>query len=145
MGGGASAQLLNRNQVILNKAARWCTGMGKRSRVTELMTATGWLNVAEQIKLSTLIFTWKVVHLSIPRRMNDRLNISEDMKINIEDPRLKFSRKCYRWRSERSFEEWIIVSLAMTKPLFPLIFSCLTLRNSLKDFSLLSRPTRNHC
>ena len=44
-----------------------------------------------------------------------------------------------------SFEEWIIVSLAMTKPLFPLIFSCLTLRNSLKDFSLLSWPTRNHC
>ena len=28
-----------------------------------------------------------------------------------------------------SFEEWIIVSLAMTKSLFPLIFSCLTLRN----------------
>ena len=97
--GGASNQLLNRTQVVLNKAARWCTGLGRRTKVAQLMAAAGWMNVKEQITLSTAIYTWKVIHYKKPLRMLDRFNLTDEWKLDILEPRLQFSRNCYRWRA----------------------------------------------
>ena len=80
-------------------AARWCSGLGKRTKVSELMKAMGWLNIREQITLSTAVYTWKVIHCRKPLRMFERFNLTDDWKLDINEPRLQFSRTCYRWRA----------------------------------------------
>ena len=97
--GGASDSLLSKAQIVLNVAARWTTGLNKRTKVSDLMTATGWLNIKEQVRLATAINTWKVINYSKPQRLRDRYEITEQKLIEIQGPRLKFSNTCYRWRA----------------------------------------------
>ena len=101
--GGATESLLNKTQIVLNTAARWVTGLNKRTRVKDLMLATGWMNIREQVKVSTAVQTWKVVHQYKPLRMRDRWRITPDLQIEISRPRLEFTENCYRWRGPR---EW---------------------------------------
>ena len=56
------------------------------------MKAAGWLHIREQILLSTLVYTWKVIHTMRPLRMHDRFRLTDDLKINIQDPRLQLSQ-----------------------------------------------------
>ena len=94
--GGATESHLKKAQVIINTAARWVTGLSKRTRITELIKQTGWLTIKEQVKLSTAIFTWKVVNLGIPRRLEDRMTLTNEYRITTQEPRLQFSIDCYR-------------------------------------------------
>ena len=48
--GGASQILIDRAQVILNKAARWATGLDRRTKISQLMETAGWFSIKEQIK-----------------------------------------------------------------------------------------------
>ena len=97
--GGASKNLVRKAQVILNNAARWCSGLGKRTRVMDLMKAVGWFSIREQIEMATAQFTWKVLNLKIPRMMADRLTLDDEKKICIRRPRLLFSTNWFRWRA----------------------------------------------
>ena len=99
MGGGSNKIYLKKAQVILNSAARWCTGLGRRTRTNQLMAKTGWLSIKEQVKISTLVFTWKLVHFGKPRRLLERMTLTQDLEIQVEIPRLKFSEQCLRWRA----------------------------------------------
>ena len=83
----------------MNTAARWVTGKSRRTKIAELMRLTGWLTIKEQIKLTTAVFTWKVVHLRIPKRLYDRMTLNDEYKIETREPRLQFSTDCYRWRA----------------------------------------------
>ena len=96
--GGSSQHYLNRAQIVLNIIARWMTGMGKGTRIMELMTAADLLTVREQIKVSTAVQVWKIVHLSKPQRLRDRMPVVEDLKIELQRPRLLLTRDCFRWR-----------------------------------------------
>ena len=108
--GGATEQHLRQAQVIWNTTARWVTGRGRRTKMTELMTLTGWMTIKEQIRLATAIFTWKIVYLRIPRRLNNRMTLDENYLIQTREPRLQFSTNCYRWRAA---SQWNALSLEM--------------------------------
>ena len=97
--GGAPESLIKKAQVIQNAAARWSTGLGRRTRVTRLLDKTGWLSMEEQIRQTTAVFTWKLVHLGKPRRLLDRLQLNQDLSITINPPRLLFTKNCLRWRA----------------------------------------------
>ena len=99
-GGGAECYI-SRAQVLLNSAARWVTGMNKRSRIRDLMDATGWLTIREQICAATALQTWKLVHYGTPNRLQERMQVQEDLSIIVSSPRLVFSRDCYRWSDKR--------------------------------------------
>ena len=85
--------------MLVNAAARWATGLPRKTRIAELMKRAGLLSVEEQIRMTTLVQTWKTVHLRIPERIVDRIEINEELLIEVENPRLQFSRECLRWRS----------------------------------------------
>ena len=100
---GSSADIyIQRAQIILNTAARWITGLGHETRIRSLMTAVNWLTMKEQILMSTLIQTWKTVHLGIPPRLLERMSVTEDLLILIDGPRLQFSTHCYHWQAADS-------------------------------------------
>ena len=103
--GGATENLLRKAQVIVNSAARWTTGLGRRTRTTQLMKSTGWLTVKEQVRVSTSVLTWKLLHLGKPARLAEGMQITPDWKIEIELPRLQFSQTCLKWRAASQWND----------------------------------------
>ena len=75
--GGASRALVNKAQVLVNSAARWATGLGKKTRIATLMKEAGWLSVQEQVKMATLVQTWKLLYLKIPARLLERITVTQ--------------------------------------------------------------------
>ena len=103
--GGAADCHLNRAQILVNAAARWATGAGKRIRISELMERTGWLTLREQAFVATAVQTWKLVHYGTPARLLESMWIEDDLEISVERPRLLFSENSYRWRATRQWNE----------------------------------------
>ena len=77
--------------------------MNRRTSTRDLMRATGWYTVKEQIRIATTTLTWKLVHNKKPARLLERIKIQDDYSLQIDRPRLQFSLKAYRWRAG---EEW---------------------------------------
>ena len=103
--GGAAESHLTKAQIVLNAAARWATGLSKRTRISDLMDATGWLSVREQARAATAIQTWKLLHYGTPGKLLERMTINDDLTISVGIPRLHFSQDCYRWRATREWNE----------------------------------------
>ena len=97
-GQGAEVHI-KKAQILLNAAARWVTRRGKRTKILSLMEEINWLTIKEQIYISTLVQTWKLVHMGRPPRMLEKIKIGEDLKLETRNPRLQFSSECYRWKS----------------------------------------------
>ena len=83
--GSAAEVHLNRAQVLLNTAARWITGLGRKTKVRMLMEELDWLTIREQVMVSTAIQTWKLVHLGVPAWLLDRMRILHDKKIETSE------------------------------------------------------------
>ena len=103
--GGASNALLKKAQVLVNAAARWATGHTKRTKISTLMRSVGWFTVKEQIVITTAVQTWKLLHLRIPARPLERIEVSNDWKMIVQEPRLISSQEHLRWRSSRIWND----------------------------------------
>ena len=103
-GGGAPAHI-RRAQVLMNATARWATGMPRKTKIPDLMDKTGWLTIVEQIKLSTLVQAWKLVHHRLPHRILNRMNITQDLKIEVDNPRLQITAAGIRIRAAREWNQ----------------------------------------
>ena len=101
--GAAPDSQINKVQIVMNAAARWATGLPKRTRILTLLERTGWFSVRELIRIATAIQVWKLIHYGKPQRLLERMNINEDLEIEVDPPRLPFSGSCFRWRGTR---EW---------------------------------------
>ena len=98
--GGATANLINKAQIVQNAAARWVTGHHRRTRVSTLLEATGWLSIPEMSKMSTATQLWKVIYLNTPKRMSEQLSWNNETKlIATREPRLLFSRQNFNFRA----------------------------------------------
>ena len=53
--GSVSESLLNKAQILLNTAARWITGLGRKTKIRTLMEAAGWTTIREQVRLSIAV------------------------------------------------------------------------------------------
>ena len=101
--GSAPPSQLNRAQVVMNAAARWATGLHRRTKISTLLNRTGWYSIREMIRISTVTQIWKMVHLGKPQRPLERWQINEKLEIAVDPPRLQHSKRCFRWRGSR---EW---------------------------------------
>ena len=90
---------IRKAQTILNSAARWASGCGRRTKTKRLMETMNWLTIEEQIKMTTAVLTWKMVYHRIPPRILSKMEISQDMLIRTTEPRLEFTSKCLRWKA----------------------------------------------
>ena len=52
--GSAAESHINKAQILLNTAARWVTGLGKKTKIRSLMEAADWLSIREQVLVSVL-------------------------------------------------------------------------------------------
>lgn len=107
--GGEPASSIRVLQTLQNKAARWCLGAGKRTRVSELMTRCGWLSVRQIIKFSSLVSLWKTLHLNsglywktrILREGGERQlrSTAEGSLVPHPQPWMDLTRASWRWRA----------------------------------------------
>ena len=103
--GSATDSWINKAQIVLNTAARWVTGLNKRTKITVLMESTGWMTIREQIRAATALLTWKTINYSKPQRLKDRWQIDQELKIEINRPRLQFAETCLRWRGPMEWNQ----------------------------------------
>ena len=103
--GGTTENLLRKIQVIINNTARAVTGLGKRTSTLTLMTKCGWLTIKELVTYFTITEIWKNLHLKSPRYFYSRFNLDEDGFILIPEPRLKMTRRSYKWRASNLWNQ----------------------------------------
>ena len=101
--GGTLETQIRKIQTIVNTAARWVTGLPKRTRVKTVMTEVRWYSIKEQIKMTTALQMWKIVHLEKPGRLRESLTVEDDLSIDLIRPRLQFTENCFKWRGS---SEW---------------------------------------
>ena len=103
--GSTSSTNLRRAQIIVNNAARWASGLGRRTRISTLMKAVDWMTVKELVMMSTLTLTWKLVHQGLPLRLSENMQVTDDCKIITGDARLLLCKDAFRWRAARTWNE----------------------------------------
>ena len=135
--GTAADAHIRKAQVLLNATARWVTGLRKSTKIITLMTAINWMTIKEQIYVSTLLQTWKLVHLERPPRMLESMYIGQNFLIETSRPRLIFTSGCYRWKAARLWNE-LNIELRETKSISK--FKKMIKRKVLEDRELQQPP-----
>ena len=96
---------MRKAQTLLNSAARWATGLRRGTIIQRLMEATGWMSIKEQVKVATLVQTWKIGHLMKPARLREKMKVTADYQIETQRPRLMFTEDCFRWRAAKQWND----------------------------------------
>ena len=97
--GGATENYVKKAQIVLNSAARWATGLGRRTKTLDLMSRCKWMSVKELIEYHSILNMWKTVYKMKPRSMYEGIKIDEDKKLSTDAARLQFTENCYKWRT----------------------------------------------
>ena len=92
-------------QIIMNDAARWITGWGRRTSGAKLMKICKWMNVDELTELHSLTTMWKIVRLSKPRCLNRKVSIDENDVLITNEPRLRNTAINFRHRTVKQWNE----------------------------------------
>ena len=101
--GGTTPNYLRQAQILQNKTARWVTGMKRRTRIKDMITACGWLSIEETIEQHTLVMMWKLMHQNKPRHLSMKLKREENFKIKQEEVRLQFSERSLIQRGTKAW------------------------------------------
>ena len=101
--GSTTDNYVRKMQTLWNKVARWTTGMPRRTRVKDLMTANDWMTVRDMISYHSLVLMWKMINLGKPRHISRLVRTDEDKKIDHHEPRLQFTSRGFR---QRKSLEW---------------------------------------
>ena len=100
----------DRAQVLLNKTARWVTGLRRRTKVADLMKETGWMTIKEMHTVQSCILLWKTIHLERPGHLHARLPVDEEWNLEIRNTRLQFTECGWRWKTSlvwNMLPEWM--------------------------------------
>ena len=97
--GGAPSNQIRLAQRLQNKCARWVTGCGSKIRITSLLEEVGWMSIREMAEQHSLVQMWKVLHLNKPTMIREKIEVDQDMMIEIAQPRLEFTLQSFIWRT----------------------------------------------
>ena len=97
--GGTVKKYAERVQVIMNNAARYVMGLGRREHRTELMKQCRWLDFKELVQYHSLVLMWKVLWRQAPLQTSNRFTVDEDHKIKTSKARLQSTEQSWRWRT----------------------------------------------
>ena len=107
--GGTQAKYLKKLQIILNDAAQFITGFGRRCNKLTLMEAVAWLDIVELTEMHTLNLTWRILRSRQPRNLADKFEMSPDNEIMTNIPRIQntmmFLKKCQERNSQEKTPE----------------------------------------
>ena len=110
--GSTSDSQIRKAQTLLNKTARWVTGLNRRTRISRLLEAVGWLTIKEMALLQGCTLLWKILHLGKPAHLRERIKLEDDWSVTMERPRLRFSERCFKWKTCRT---WNLLSEDLRK------------------------------
>ena len=97
--GGAPSNQIRLAQRLQNKCARWITGCGARTRITSLLDEVGWMSMKELTEKHSLVQMWKILYLNKPEIMREKIVVDNEMKIELNLPRLQFTLQSFYWRT----------------------------------------------
>ena len=85
-------------QTIMNNAARYICGLGKRTGTMELMAKCNWLSFKELTKYHSLVHLWKLVKTGKPELIASKFKLIDDNYLRNHNPRLQLVSRNFRWR-----------------------------------------------
>ena len=88
-------------QTALNLAARFVTGLGRRTRQTTLMSEVNWLDIDQLKNQSALLHLWKIVNWNAPQSMREGMTLVTDCLIELDGPRLQIVENSFKFESAR--------------------------------------------
>ena len=103
--GGTYRKYTKKLQVVLNNAARFVSGYGRRTSKDVLMRTCGWLDVEEMILYHSLLQMWRMIHLKVPLQVYKKMIVKEDLSIEEKHPRIQNTSFSYRYRTIPKWNE----------------------------------------
>ena len=97
--GGTYKSYLSKLQCILNTAARFISGSGRRTKTIELMRKIKWLSFKELRDYHSLLFMWRIVRLQAPGHLATKIMIDNEGLVTVKFPRLQNTAMGFRWRT----------------------------------------------
>ena len=99
--GHTSENYILKAQTSLNMAARFVSGMNKRTSKRILMKSCNWLDIDQLRAQSTLLHVWKTVNWNVPCYMRELITIEPNLMIATSIPRLQIVENSFRCESVR--------------------------------------------
>ena len=94
--GGTHMKYMKKLQIILNNAARFISGMGKRSSSRSLMEAIDWLNIQELMEVHTLNLAWRILRRDQPRNLAAQFEMDTEGRIQTGSHRIQNTERGLR-------------------------------------------------
>ena len=94
--GHGTSNHLRQAQILMNKAGRFVTGMGRTARGKDIMVQCDWLNVRELASYHTMVQFFKTIRWGAPNAISTRVEIDDDLLVATERPRLLLTKGAYR-------------------------------------------------
>ena len=69
------------------------------------MSENNWLSVKEMARYQEAIMMWKMVHRGKPKHIYNKLQIADDLEVTIQEPRIQFSKRTFRHRTSKNWNE----------------------------------------
>ena len=95
--GGTEVKYLKKVQTVLNDAARFVTGMHRRTSTLHLMTSCNWLYAHELSKYHAMIAMWTLTRRGIPQYLRERIIIDDNWLLTTDPARIQNTLSSYRW------------------------------------------------
>ena len=97
--GGAGPTMLITAQRLQNKLARWTTGLSRRTKTASLLEALDWFSIQELVRIHTSTQPWKIIHMNKPETIRQKLQIADDMTVQIPPTRLQLTMNSFLARA----------------------------------------------
>ena len=99
--GGTLPRNIRKIQTAMNRTARWISNLPRKTKTVELMQSCNWLTALELIQFHSLLSLWKIINKQSPFQLWNKLNIDDNMYIDLRMPRLMMSQLTFLWRSSQ--------------------------------------------
>ena len=99
--GGATSNHMRKLQTVMNSAARFSSGLPKRTRASTLMASNGWLSIRELATYHTALAMHNMVWKKAPLSLYKKISLDNDFRISTNRPRLQITEAGLRWRGTK--------------------------------------------
>ena len=99
MWGGLPVTETRKIQILLNKTARFVTGLSRKTRTRTLMLECNWLYASELVKYHSLVHMWRIVRLGTPYYLKKEISIDGNNFLSTNRPRITLVKNAFKWRT----------------------------------------------
>ena len=103
--GSTTNNHIRKVQTLWNNISRWTTGLHRKTRTRDLMTANGWMSIKDMISYHSLIMVWKILYLKKPKHIYNTITTEDDNLILLTKPRLQFTSRGFKHRASLEWNQ----------------------------------------